>query len=382
MSYPRILDLALLLNKKSHFLFGPRSTGKSYLIRQTFENKHPIINLLRNDLYLQLAQSPSSLESIILAHADPSLVIIDEVQMIPSLLNEVHRLIEEKKIRFLLTGSSARKLKRKNTNLLGGRARKAALFPLTSFEIPNFNLEHYLKVGGLPDIYQSDEPYEDLGAYTDTYLKDEIQAEALVRNIIGFSKFLQTAALTSGQMLNFTKVANDAGIPVTTIREYYHILEDSFLGFMLPAFTKTISRKAISTAKFYFFDLGVKHYLSKITELPFKTSLYGEAFEHFIALELRAYLSYRKLRHELCYWRSKSGFEVDFIIGNELAIEVKASETINANDLKGLNAFKEENLVKNYYVVSHDLVDKKLNSGIHLLHWQSFLKKLWHDELL
>ncbi|MDF1654217.1 MAG: ATP-binding protein [Coxiellaceae bacterium] len=381
MNYNRILNLPRLLEKKSHFLFGPRSTGKSYLIRAQFQNNYPVINLLRNEQFMQLSQSPHALEMIIDAHTDTSIVIIDEVQMIPELLNEVHRLIEERQIKFLLTGSSARKLKQKNTNLLAGRARKAELFPLTSQEIPDFKLDRYLLIGGLPAIYQSDEPFEDLSAYTDTYLKDEIQAEALVRHIVGFSRFLQTAALTSGKMTNFTSVASNVGIPVSTIREYYHILEDTFIGFMLPAYIKTKNRKAISTAKFYFFDIGVRNYLCQIRDLPKKTDLYGDAFEHFIAMELRSYLSYRRKHEDLCYWRSKSGFEVDFIIGDHTAIEVKSTDRINNNDMKGLNAFMEENIAKKYIIVSQDPVNKKTKSGISMLYWKDFLKHLWSDEI-
>ncbi len=224
------------------------------------------------------------------------IIVIDEVQRIPELLNEVHRLIEDQQRRFLLTGSSARKLKQRGVNLLAGRAWEARLFPLYYQEIPNFDLNRYLLYGGLPAIYLSEYPNEELNAYVDTYLKEEIQAEALIRKIAAFTRFLQFSALTSGQTLNFTQLGSDAGVPTSTVREYYQLLEDTFVGFMLPAFTATQRRKPTSTAKFYYFDLGVQHKLAGINAIPANTTTFGESFEHFTALELRAYLSYRRLR--------------------------------------------------------------------------------------
>ena len=382
MNIARILDLNILLQKKSHFLFGPRSTGKSTLIKEQIDKKYLVINLLRNEYFMALSQSPQSLEDMINMADNPDIVVIDEVQKIPALLNEVHRLIEDRSINFLLTGSSARKLKQKHTNLLAGRARKANLFPLTSYEIPDFNFERYLKIGGLPMVYLSDEPYEELEDYVDLFLKDEIQTEALVRNIPGFSNFLQMAAITSGHMINFTKIASDIGLPVSTVREYYYILEDTFLGFMLPAFTKTIKRKPISTAKFYYFDIGVCNYLAKVRDIPPHSELFGQAFEHFIAMELKAYLSYRRIHLDLTYWRSKSGMEVDFIIGDEIAIEVKASKNIHDKHLKGLLAFKEENIAKRYIIISQDPISKKLTNGIEVLSYDKFLEMLWQDKIL
>lgn len=381
MIISRTLQILPLLEKKSHFLFGSRATGKSTLIKSQLPD-YLSINLLRNEYYMDLLQAPQNLEAIINAAPNQKIIVIDEVQRIPALLNEVHRLIEERGIHFLLTGSSARKLKQKNTNLLAGRARQAYLFPLTSQEIENFNLRRYLHVGGLPFIYLSEEPYEDLAAYTNTFLKDEIQAEALVRNIPGFSKFLQVAALSCGHMLNFSNVASDVGLPISTIREYYYILEDTFLGFMLPAFTKTLKRKAISTAKFYLFDVGVRHYLTHVKELPQHSEVFGQAFEHFIAMELRAYLAYRRLDHELCYWRSTSGMEVDFLINNEIAIEVKSATRAHDKHLKGLLAFQEEKLARRHILVSLDPIQKKMNSGIELMPWHVFLNLLWANQLI
>lgn len=381
MFLTRLLNLPNLLKKKSFFLFGPRATGKSSLIRQQFQDNVPVLNLLDSRLFLRLNEAPYALESIIHAYPTHSTVIIDEVQRIPMLLNEVHRLIEEQKIRFLLTGSSARKMRQHHTNLLAGRAWEAHLFPLTSHEIPNFNLERYLQIGGLPPVYLSDEPQEELLAYVNTYLQQEIQMEALVRRIPAFSRFLTVAALTSGQMLNFSNIANDTGIPISTVREYYQILQDTFLGFLIPGWTKTIRRKPLSTTKFYFFDLGVKNTLAGIKHLEPASDLYGQAFEHFIALELQAYISYRRLHISLNYWRSSHGHEVDFIVGDTIAIEVKTTQQVTAKHLKGLYVIAEENICQKYYLISLDPINRKLDS-IEILYWRDFLQRLWNDSII
>jgi predicted AAA+ superfamily ATPase len=381
MFLKRLLNLANLLNKKSFFLFGPRATGKSSLIRQQLGSEALILDLLRSDLYLHLASRPQDLEAIIDAETSQPLVVIDEFQRLPELLNEVHRLIENRGIRFLLTGSSARKLRQHHVNLLAGRAREAWLLPLVSQEIPNFELDRYLQYGGLPPVYLGEEPQEELIAYVDTYLKEEIQAESWVRKIPAFSRFLQTAALTNGEILNFTNIASDTGVPVSTVREYYHILEDTFIGFLLPAWTKSVKRKAISTAKFYFFDLGVSHTLARIQSLEPASDLYGRAFEHFIALELRAYLSYNRIHKTMSYWRSKHGHEVDFILGDEVAIEVKSATNAQDKHCKGLNALLEEGICQRYLLISRDKINRR-HKQIEYLYWEDFLKKLWDNQIL
>jgi len=302
------------------------------------------------------------------------------VQKIPQLLNEVHRLIENKNITFLLTGSSTRKLRHGYVNLLAGRAWEANLFVLTSQEIEDFDLDRYLHFGGLPVVYGSQYPKEELLAYVNTYLKEEIQAEAIVRRIPAFSRFLQVSALTSGTTLNFSSVSNDTGIAVSTIREYYQILEDTLIGFQVPVFQKTQKRKAIATSKFYFFDLGVRNTLAQISLIEPKTDMYGQAFEHFIALELRAYISYRRLHLPLTYWRTRQGFEVDFIVGDDTAIEVKTTQIVSEKHLKGLRYLAQEKICKNYYLISHDKITRK-DGEINLIYWEDFLKALWADEL-
>lgn len=381
MILKRILDLPALLKKKSFFLFGSRATGKSTLIRNSFSAEEiSMINLLHSDYYMRLSNAPHMLEEMIQAHSKPKLVVIDEVQRIPELLNEVHRLIEEQKLTFLLTASSARTLKKQGINLLAERAWQAHLFPLTSDEIPSFNLMRYLQYGGLPAVYLSEHPKEELNAYVHTYLREEIQAESLIRKIPAFTRFLEVAASSSGQMLNFSEIASDTGVPISTIREYYHVLEDTFIGFMVPGWTKSVKRKAIAKAKFYLFDVGVKHTLANIANITPKTDLFGQAFEHFIAMEIRAWLDYRRINKSLSYWCSTHGAEVDFIIGDEIAIEVKTTHQIHDKHLKNLNLLIEEDICKKYMIVSFDKINRK-KGLIDILHWETFLMRLWRDEI-
>ncbi len=382
MNIQRILNLPQLITKKSFFLFGPRATGKTTLLKLSFSaDKVIFINLLRSDIYLRLSNAPHELEEMIAVDEQSNVVIIDEIQRVPMLLNEVHRLIEERHLTFLLTGSSARKLKQQGVNLLAGRAWQANLYPLTFSELDNFDLNRYLQYGGLPAVYLSEEPREELNAYVHTYLTEEIQAESLVRRIPAFTRFLEVAALTSGKMLNFTEIASDTGVPSSTVREYYHILEDTFVGFMVKGWTKTVKRKAIARAKFYLFDIGVRNTLAQIDTVAPKTDIYGQAFEHFIAMELRAYISYRRLRLELSYWCSVHGAEVDFIVGDDVAIEVKTSHKIHDKHLKNLSLLAEEKICKRHIMVSFDPIKRK-KGVIDILPWQEFLTRLWRDEII
>lgn len=377
----RRLDLRKLLKKKSFFLFGPRATGKSWLIRQQLRHTALTLDLLKSDFYLRFTARPADLEDVINeAGANKEFVVIDEVQKVPGLLDEVHRLIEEKGIRFLLTGSSARKLKRGQANLLAGRAWATQLYPLSWSEVPDFDLDRYLRFGGLPAIYLSSDPAEELGAYVKTYLYEEIQAEGIVRKLPQFSRFLQGAALANGQLLNFANISSDSGVPAATVREYYSILEDTLLGFSLAPWTKTKKRKAIATAKFYFFDPGVTHTLAQTKSLERNSDLYGRSFEQWIGMELRAWLNDSREDETLSYWRSTHQHEIDFILGDHTAIEVKATRKISERDLNGLKAFQEERKFKNYFLVSQDPIPSKKGS-IRCLHWRDFLGMLWGDEI-
>jgi predicted AAA+ superfamily ATPase len=380
MEINRQLQIAPLLDKKSFFLFGPRETGKTTLIRQQLADKATVIDLLDSRLFLRLSSAPHELESIIAA-APADIVVIDEIQRIPELLNEVHRLIESQKITFLLTGSSARKLRRGKANLLAGRVWEARMFPCIQRELPDFDLDRYLRVGGLPAVYLSGDPAEELDAYVNTYLKEEIMAEGLIRRLPPFSRFLNSIALTNAEMINFTKLANDCQVPPSTVSEYVGLLEDTLIGFLLPAWTESKKRKAIKTGKFYFFDPGVTHVLAGTENLERNSDLYGKSFEQFICMELRAYLSYMRKKLPLTYWRSKNGHEVDFLLGTRTAIEVKASRKTSQNDLKGLKYLKEEGVFQNFILVSQDPVST-LTENILAMPWKKFLDDLWKDKFV
>jgi predicted AAA+ superfamily ATPase len=381
MSYKRFLSLNNLLEKKSHFLLGPRSTGKSTLIKTELGERSHIIDLLDSRIFLSLSAHPGDLENLIGIQNRPY-VVIDEIQKIPDLLNEVHRLIESKKWIFLLTGSSARKLKKCNSNLLAGRAWVANLFPLTTAELGvDFNLEKYLLHGGLPQVYTSQNPEEELNAYVKTYLYEEIRAEALVRKIPEFARFLEMASTTNGQLLNFAGIASDTEVAAATVREYYHVLEDTLMGFMLQPWHYSKKRKAVQTAKFYFFDTGVCHFLKQVRMLNRHSDDYGQAFEQFILMEIRAYLSYARTLQEMTFWRSVNGQEVDCVIGKDVAIEIKAAQKVTPRLLKGLETLSEEKIIKKYYLVSHDPLPQ-LKNKVHCLPWQVFLQKLWAGEIV
>lgn len=312
----------------------------------------------------------------------PSLLIIDEIQKLPQLLDEVHRLIEKKKTRFLLTGSSARKLKRAGVNLLGGRAWEAALFPLVYPEIPDFDLLKYLHAGGLPHIYTSKEADEELHAYLNLYLKEEIQDEALVRKIEPFARFLDTMGQSSGEELSFEGIASDCGVGAKTVQNYVNVLEDTLMGYRLFPFLKTKKRKAITRSKFFLFDVGVAGALAQRGSFGPKSEAFGRAFEHFIVGEARAFLSYSRLRLTLGYWRSTSGFEVDLLIGDKLAIECKSTSFVTDKHLKGLRALKEEGLVQNFLIVSLDEETRMTDDHIQILPWREFLIRLWNRDFL
>lgn len=378
--FHRILQLAPLLRKKSFFLFGPRSTGKTTLIRDQLGSEAFVIDLLRSENFLRLGSRPGDLEAMIRAQGR-EIVVIDEVQKLPGLLDEVHRLIEEIPVRFLLTGSSARKLRRGQANLLAGRAWEARLLPLVSAEIPDFDLDRYLEVGGLPQVYGAEEPHEELDAYVGTYLHEEIQAEGAVRNLARFGRFLTVAALATGQVLNFTGIARDVGMSPSTVIEHFRILEDTLIGFFVEPWRRSTRRKEVAASKFYLFDTGVTNRLAQVRALERRSDLYGRAFEQFIALELRAALSYQRSAAGLAYWRTQDQNEVDFVVGDLCAVEVKASERTSERDAISLRRLQAEEALPAYFLVSQDPVER-LQDGIRYVPCTRFLQMLWSGELL
>ena len=379
MEFERAISLELA-DSKGFFLFGPRQTGKSYWLRRSFP-KSPYYDLLLSDSYFKYFRHPHLLREEILARKSTEPIIIDEIQKIPALLDEVHFLMENHNMRFILTGSSARKLKRGGANLLGGRALYKRLFPLVSPEIPTLDLEKVFCVGTLPSIYPSGQARSLLRSYVKTYLKEEIYAEGLVRRLQPFSHFMDIAAQTNTELVNYSNLASDVGVSSNTIREYYQILEDTFVGHLLPPYNKTAKRKSVSMNKFYFFDLGVVNAMNGQWEVQAGTSEFGRRFEHFVFNEIYAYLNYREDDRKLCFWRSKNKQEVDFVIGDTVAIEVKAGERIRARDLKGLKAIGEEIAFAHKIVVCFESEPRLTEDNIWILPYREFIKKLWDDQL-
>jgi predicted AAA+ superfamily ATPase len=281
-----------------------------------------------------------------------------------------------------MSGSSARKFRRGNVNLLGGRAWRFELYPLVSKELGGLDLKKALVAGLLPAHYLSPDSDLDLKAYVHDYLKEEIQAEALTRNLPAFSRFLQTAAVTNGMLLNYSNAARESGVSVKTIREYYQILEDTLIGRFLFPWKKSRKRRLIETAKFFFFDTGIVSALLNYKALTPGTTEYGRAFEHFILQECWAYRHYSRLDFPITFWRTSSGAEVDIILGDaDAAIEVKSSEHA-LEKTKGLHLFREEHKCRKSLIVSRDPLPRKLSSDIKILPWQMFCEMLWEGEII
>lgn len=365
-----------ILSERSYFLFGPRQTGKSTLIESELKGKAQIIDLLDSDLFLSLNSKPSRLREMC-QDAGSKIVVIDEIQKAPLLLNEVHLLMQRKGLKFLLTGSSAKRLRQGGVNLLGGRAHEMRLYPLTSAELAkDFDLSKALSFGTLPSIVTSAEPLRDLEAYCTLYLTQEIQAEGYVRSLPAFSRFLEVAALSNSCLINYSKIANDAQVPPNTVREHFQILRDTLIGQDLAPWRKSKTRKAVSTAKFYFFDIGVARTLQgRKGKIQQNSRDFGEAFESFIAQELFAYCSYNFLAAPQ-FWRTDRGLEVDFLVGDRLAVEVKATATVSKDELKGLKALQEEKAHKHYVLVCLEPV-ARLVDGVRILPIAQFLEELW-----
>jgi len=364
------------IGNESAFLWGARQTGKSTLLKALFGGSR-IFDLLQGDVYERFRREPGLLRQTLEQGENSSAVIIDEIQRLPELLNEVHWLIENKGIRFILSGSSPRRIPRSGGNLLGGRALRYELYPLSWSEIPDFNLGRALNHGLLPKIYLSSNPQKLLSAYIGNYLKDEISTEARIRNAASFSSFLEAAAFSNGEMVNFTNIAAECGVTSPTVKEYFHILEDALIGRFLPSFRKKPKRRVILAPKFWFFDLGIAGYLLKRGNAGPGSEAFGKAFEHFIYQEIQAHRSYSDLNYDFHYWRTTSGMEVDFILGeHEAAIEVKSTSQVNSRHMQGLRQFAEEYTVKHLILVSNDPIPRKVDS-IDVLPWNMFLERLW-----
>jgi predicted AAA+ superfamily ATPase len=373
----RLFSLNLPKNK-SAFLWGPRKSGKTYWIKEHLSGTK-VIDLLKTDEFADYVSRPALLRERF--QNFEGRIVIDEVQKVPALLDEVHWLMENSKLSFLLTGSSARKLKRGHANLLGGRAWKRQMTPLSRFEVDRFDLESVMVSGLLPPHYLSPQPIEDLRAYIADYLKEEIAAEALTQNIPAFSTFLRVAALTSSELLNYTNVASDTGVSARVVRTYFDILEDTYLGFRVQPWTKSKNRRMIETEKFYLFDVGVANYLAQ-RQPKQGTFEFGKSFEHYILMELMAYKAYRQPELEITFWRTAGDQEVDFILNDKVtAIEIK-SGNVHSQDIKGMVALCDDGAIKNKIVVSLEKEPRVVGNNIRILPWGLFLEKLWGDELI
>ena len=365
---------------ESVFLFGARQTGKSTLIKQKFPEAR-YYDLLKSDVFERLFRAPWLFREELDLCSPNELVIIDEIQKIPQLLNEVHWLIHNRGLRFLLCGSSARKLKRCGANLLGGRAIRETLHPFVSAEIPDFDLIKATNHGLLPQHYLSPNPQKKVQAYIGNYLQEEIREEAQLRNLRTFARFLDIAALTNGEIVNYTNIATDCGVSAPTVKDYFSILEETMFGYFVPAFTKTVKRRIIQAPKFYLFDVGVANYLTKRKALSPGSFDFGKAFEHLIIHELTAYLSYSSSEETLSYWRTSNGYEVDAVIGDaQVAIEIKSCEEVQSRHIRGLKAFSEEHPQARLIAVSLDPTPRRMN-GVEIYPVAAFLKKLWNNEL-
>jgi predicted AAA+ superfamily ATPase len=371
---------------QSAFLWGARKVGKSTYLKANFPQSL-YFDFLKTDLFLELTKRPFLLREQILAQNRQVLskpIILDEVQKIPHILDEVHWLIENKKLSFILCGSSARKLKRGKANLLGGRAWRFEMFPLVSKELPSLNLLKILNQGTIPSHFLGKNPSRSLKGYIEDYLKEEVFAEGLTRNIPAFSRFFEAMGYSHGELTNFANIARDSGIDAKTVKEYYQILVDTLLGTFVEPYKKKHGRDIIlKTPKFYLFDVGVAGAITKRAIKEERGFLFGQAFEHFIFTELRAFKSYSELNFRINYWRTKTGLEVDFVLGEgQVAIEVKGATFVKATDLRGIRAFLSEYKPKKAIVVCNEFRPRIVDQSINILPWRDFLDKLWSNKII
>lgn len=369
--------------KQSFFLFGPRQTGKSTLIGSIWKENIWHIDLLHYEEFIKYSKTPDLFrkEAIHKINKEKiTTIFVDEIQRVPPILNEVHSLMESLSCQFILTGSSARKLKRGGANLLAGRAIQRFLFPFVYQEIQEeFDLEDVLRFGSLPALYQKteQEKIDILTAYTETYLKEEIQAEGLVRNLGGFSRFLEIAAAQSGELIDFTALAREAQLTARTVQSYYEILEETLVGLRLPPWRKSVRKRLTAHPKFYFFDTGVTNSINRRLLAPPDPLLRGRLFEQWVVLETHRLLSYRQSEARLFYWRTNTGAEVDLLIEKHgkiiAACEIKASQNVGRGDLSGLRAFSEDYPKTKLFVISN-VLNAHERDAVLVLPWQEYLQ--------
>ena len=382
--YLRSLPLVLPAGQ-SAFLWGPRKVGKSTLLADRFPSSARF-DLLDTRMLVEFTRAPWIFSERVMALPDEQRqrpIVVDEAQKVPAILDEVHRLIESEGLSFILCGSSARKLKRGGGNLLGGRAWRHHLHPLTWREIPQFDLMRALNRGLVPAHYDNAHYRRALAGYVDDYLKEEVFAEGLTRNVSAFARFFDALGFSHGEMLNFSSLARDCGVDSKTVREYFQILEDTLLGILVEPFARRRSRSIITmTPKFYLFDVGVAGHLGGRRLVRAEGPDFGKALEHFVLMELVAYRSYREKDFPIRYWRTKSGLEVNFVLGQkaEVAIEVKGAR-VRTEDLRGIRAFAEEHAPRSATAVCGEPAPRRVGE-VDILPWRSFLERLWKDKII
>lgn len=379
--YRRALHLPPKPNN-SFFLWGPRQSGKTTLLKQCYPEAHRI-DLLKTDELMMFLQQPARLREQLTHLPSTQLIVIDEIQKAPLLLDEVHYLIQEENRPFVLCGSSARKVRRGHANLLGGRALRYELLGLSAHELgAEFDLVRLINTGPLPSHCDHENPHLALRSYVEDYLREEILQEGLVRSLPVFADFLRVAALGDTGIVNLSNIARESGVAASTVRDHYQILVDTMLGAFLPAFTLRPKRRTIQAPKFYFRDVGVVNHLARRSSVNPGTELFGYAFENWLFHELSVHCNYSEQFYDISYWQLTTGVEVDFILGNALtAIEAKGKERITANDLKGLRQFKKEYpRVKNLIVVCLEKQVRRTDEEIWILPYENFLDRLWAGE--
>ena len=378
--YHRIFDIENRLDE-GMFLFGGRQTGKSTLLKERFP-KAVYIDLLKSDLRNRFKQHPEEFRESLLRYPPETLVIVDEIQKVPDLLDEVHFLMVNNGLWFILSGSSARKIKKSGANKLGGRAIPETLFPLVSAEIPDFDLGRAVQNGMIPRHYMVADARKRLQAYIDLYLSEEIAEEAAVQNLDDFVRFMEVAAISDGEIMNYENVASDCGVSANTVKAYYKILVDTLLGFEVPAYRKVIKRKLYKASRFYYFDVGIANYLTGRHHLSDKTPEYGHAFEHLIMQEIVAYLGYTDSEEPLSYWHTYDNHEVDAVIGDaRVAIEIKSTDHVDHDDKKGLIEFAKEHPETKQILVSRDRISRR-SGDVDLYYVTDFFKALWAGEII
>lgn len=363
---------------RSAFLWGPRKVGKTYWLHHHFIARGDrVIDLLETDTFAEYVARPALLRE----RWDGRRTVIDEIQKVPALLDEVHWLISHRGASFLLTGSSARKLRHGHANLLAGRAWRYEMGPLSATELEGFDLERAMWTGLVPPHALSPDPDQDLRAYVADYLKEEIAAEAQARNIPAFADFLRVAAITSSELVNYVNVAREVGVSAKVVRRYFEILDDTLLGLRLAPWTRSVSRRMIQTEKFYLFDVGLANHLAR-RRPKIGGSDFGKSFEHWVLMEILNYRRYREPDLDVCFWRTSTGMEVDFVLGDMVAaVDVKGTARVSSAHLRGLRALIEDHAVRHAVVVSLEREPRTVAPDIDVLPWQAFLDRLWSGAL-